>query len=113
MPTILDPGVYTPTLPEMPGIQYIPKDDIAEKIKNAFAKYWNVVVWNDDVHTYAYVIAVLMAVLGINENDAFKHADTINNKGKSIVITTTQEKAEHYCAQIKEFELGCTIERDS
>ncbi len=108
--TTYTPDIYTPTIP---GIEYIPTDDVATKIENAFAKYWNVIVWNDDIHTYEYVIEVLMTVLGINENEAFNHADTIHHKGKSIVLSTTQEKAEHYCVLIKELELGCTVERNS
>ncbi len=86
---------------------------ISEKIAMAFGKFWNVIVWNDDIHSFEEVIDCLMQVLGINEQDAFTHAYTVHTLGKSVVASETQEKAEHYHAQIEEFGLFVTLERNS
>lgn len=106
MPALI-PDVYT----ELPNTIYVPNDDLEERMRNAFAKHWNVVVWNDDIHTFDYVIEVLMKIVGINESDAFKHAHTIHTAGKSIVATTTQERAELYHEQLIECELTVTLEK--
>ncbi|MDB6030013.1 MAG: clpS, partial [Verrucomicrobiales bacterium] len=34
-----------------------------EKVKDAFAKNWNVIVWNDPVNLMSYVVFVFMKVL--------------------------------------------------
>lgn len=106
---IKEPEVIVPAITPIhtPGIS------IANKISNAFAKYWSVVVWNDDVHTYEYVIISLMAVVGCTEEEGLKFADTIHHEGKCIVASETQEKAELYQAQLIELELTATIERNS
>ncbi len=103
--------VIEPAIIEKPDIGTI--SDISEKIGNAFAKWWSVIVWNDDVHSYEYVIAVLMRVTGCTAEQGFKHADTIHHLGKSIVAQETQEKAELYYEQLIELELSATIERNS
>lgn len=103
--------IKNPTIIETPEIGIT--TDIAEKISNAFAKWWSVVVWNDDIHTYEFVINCLMQVIGCTMEQGFKHADTIHTLGKSIVAQETQERAELYYEQLIELGLSTTIERDS
>src|SRR3954452_5900724 len=87
--------------------------DIADKISHAFAKYWNVVLWNDDVHSYEFVIVSLMQIIGCSMEEAFKHADTVHHHGKSIVASETQEVAELYYEQLIALGLTATLERNS
>ena len=105
--TITPPDIYT----GLPSTIYVPADNIEEKVRSAFEKSWNVVVWNDDIHTFKYVIDVLMQIIGISEGDAFKHAHTIHTAGKSIVATATRERAELYYEQLVECELTVTLEK--
>lgn len=104
----ITPDIVTPV-----RVPKDPKTNIADKISLAFAKYWNVIVWDDNVHTFKEVIDCLMQVLGISESEAFGHSSTIHTTGKSIVASETLEKAELYHNQIEEFGLNVTIERNS
>ena len=61
---------------------------------------YNVVLLNDDEHTYAYVIEMLKALFGFPENKGFKLAEQVDSAGKVIVLTTTKEHAEFKRDQI-------------
>lgn len=83
---------------------------IEEAVRLAFAPNWNVILWNDAIHTFANVIDALCLVLGISPEDAHKHAEAVHTQGKSIVASTTQEKAELYAEGLKVYGLTVTIE---
>jgi ATP-dependent Clp protease adaptor protein ClpS len=55
---------------------------------------YNVVLLNDDHHTYEYVIEMLGKLFGYDEQKAFKMAEEVDTKGRVIVLTTHKEKAE-------------------
>ena len=55
---------------------------------------YNVVLLDDDHHTYAYVIEMLGKLFGYDEKRAFKMAQEVDTKGRVIVMTTHKEKAE-------------------
>ena len=55
---------------------------------------YNVVLLDDDHHTYAYVIEMLGKLFGYDEKKAFKLAEEVDTKGRVIVLTTHKEKAE-------------------
>jgi ATP-dependent Clp protease adaptor protein ClpS len=55
---------------------------------------YNVVLLDDDHHTYAYVIEMLVALFGHDPQKAFKMAQEVDSKGRVIVLTTHKEKAE-------------------
>ena len=84
-----------------------------EKIKNAFEKNWNVIVWNDPVNLMSYVVHVFMRVLGFNKEKATKHMMQVHQQGRSLVATETRERAEFYHQQIQAFGLNVTIEQSS
>jgi ATP-dependent Clp protease adaptor protein ClpS len=82
-----------------------------EKVKEAFDKAWNVIVWNDPVNLMSYVIFVFMRVLGFNKEKATKHMLEVHHQGKSVVAVETREKAELYYQQIQAHGLIVTIEQ--
>jgi ATP-dependent Clp protease adaptor protein ClpS len=82
-----------------------------EKVEEAFAKGWNVIVWNDPVNLMSYVVFVFMRVLGFNKEKATRHMLEVHHNGKSIVATETREKAELYHQQIQSHGLTVTIEQ--
>ena len=55
---------------------------------------YNVILWNDDDHTYEYVIAMLKELFGYPEEKGFQLAHEVDTTGRAIVLTTTQEHAE-------------------
>src|SRR5436309_5537273 len=93
----------TETLPEI-------IEATEEKIKGAFEKNWNVIVWNDPVNLMSYVVFVFMKVLGFNKQKAAKHMLEVHQLGKSLVATESREKAEFYHQQIQGHGLTVSIE---
>jgi ATP-dependent Clp protease adaptor protein ClpS len=82
-----------------------------EKIEEAFAKNWNVIVWNDPVNQMSYVVFVFMKVLAFTKEKATRHMLEVHHQGKSCVATETREKAELYHQQIQVHGLIVTIEQ--
>lgn len=64
---------------------------------------YNVVLWNDDDHTYEYVIGMMIRLFGHSFQRAFEIAKTVDTHGKAIVLTTTLEHAELKRDQIHAF----------
>lgn len=85
-------------------------EDTEEKLKAAFEKTWNVIVWNDPVNLMSYVVFVFMRVLGFTREKATRHMLEVHRGGKSVVATETRERAELYHQQIQAFGLTVTIE---
>lgn len=55
---------------------------------------YNVVLWNDNDHSFDYVIEMMRKLFGHDEVQGFKIADEVHHQGKAIVLTTTMEHAE-------------------
>src|SRR6266481_4935603 len=87
-----------------------PVETTREKVKEAFEKTWNVIVWNDPVNQMSYVVFVFMKVLGFPKEKAAKHMLEVHKLGKSVVATESREKAEFYHQQIQAHGLNVTIE---
>ena len=55
---------------------------------------YHVILWNDDDHSYAYVITMLADVFGHPPERGFQMAKEVDTQGRVIVLTTTREHAE-------------------
>lgn len=55
---------------------------------------WNVVLLNDDDHTYQYVIEMLMVIFGFSQEKGFLIAREVDKSGRAICLTTSKEHAE-------------------
>ncbi|MGA2033636.1 MAG: ATP-dependent Clp protease adaptor ClpS [Thermoguttaceae bacterium] len=55
---------------------------------------YNVILWNDDDHSYVYVIAMLGELFGYPPEKGYMLAKEVDNQGRVIVMTTTMERAE-------------------
>jgi ATP-dependent Clp protease adaptor protein ClpS len=64
---------------------------------------YHVVLWNDDDHTYQYVIAMLKQLFGHAPEQGFLLAKQVDRQGRVIVLTTTKEHAELKRDQIHAF----------
>jgi ATP-dependent Clp protease adaptor protein ClpS len=64
---------------------------------------YHVILWNDDDHTYQYVIAMLRKLFGHPPERGFKLAEEVDRTGRVIVLTTTMEHAELKRDQIHAF----------
>jgi len=64
---------------------------------------YHVVLWNDEDHTYQYVIRMLKQLFGHPPETGFKLAREVDRRGRVIVLTTTREHAELKRDQIRAF----------
>ena len=55
---------------------------------------YHVLLWNDDDHTYEYVVTMLREVFGHPVEKGFQLAKEVDASGRAIVLTTTMEHAE-------------------
>ena len=64
---------------------------------------YNVVLLNDDDHTYEYVITMLQQLFGYSREKGFLMAREVDTTGRVIVLTTSMEHAELKRDQIHAF----------
>ena len=64
---------------------------------------YHVVLWNDDDHTYQYVVAMLQKLFGHPPEKGILLAREVDTQGRVIVLTTTREHAELKRDQIHAF----------
>jgi ATP-dependent Clp protease adaptor protein ClpS len=64
---------------------------------------WNVVLLDDNQHTFDYVIRMLTELFGHSAEQARRTAETIDSTGRGICMTTHREHAELKCEQIHGF----------
>jgi len=55
---------------------------------------YNVILWNDDDHTYAYVMLMMRTLFGHPLEKGYELAKEVDTQGQAIVLTTTKEHAE-------------------
>src|SRR6516165_11276333 len=64
---------------------------------------YNVVLLDDDYHTFEYVITMLQQLFGHPREKGFQMAMEVHTTGRVIVLTTTREHAELKQDQIHAF----------
>ncbi|MBL0927746.1 MAG: ATP-dependent Clp protease adaptor ClpS [Phycisphaerales bacterium] len=64
---------------------------------------WNVVLLDDDEHTYDYVIDLACKLFGHSEQKAFLIAKAVDKQGRAILLTTHREHAELKLEQVQGF----------
>ena len=55
---------------------------------------YHVILWNDDDHTYEYVVEMMQKLFGHAKEKGFLIAKEVDKQGKAICLTTTMEHAE-------------------
>ncbi len=74
-----------------------------EKAEEQKYRAYNVVLLNDDDHTFDYVIRMLKELFGYPEPKGFLMAKEVHEKGRVIACTTSLERAELKRDQIHAF----------
>jgi len=62
--------------------------------KDQLTPLFNVVLLDDDEHTYDYVIEMLVKIFCHTAETAFRHAVEVDTDGRTIVLTCEREQAE-------------------
>jgi len=76
-------------------------------------KPWLVIVWNDPINLMSYVTFVLQKLFGYSRTKAEKLMLDVHQKGRAIVSSGSQEKAELDVSPLHEHGLWATMEQDS
>jgi ATP-dependent Clp protease adaptor protein ClpS len=77
-----------------PAVQTAPHKAADKKKKPKRQPPYNVVLWNDDDHTYNYVINMMQKLFGYPIEKGMQIATNVDTQGRVIVLTTTREHAE-------------------
>lgn len=64
---------------------------------------YHVILWDDNDHSYEYVIVMMHQLFGHELEKAFMIAKEVDRSGRAICLTTTKEHAELKCDQIASF----------
>lgn len=74
---------------------------------------YQVLLLDDNDHTYAYVIQMLGRLFGFPEEKAHRLAHDVNRTGRTVVLTTTREHAELKRDQIHAFGRDWRLEKSA
>ena len=98
----------------------ITKDQV-ESVEQ-IARQWNVMLWNDDVHTFPFVVGLIQKVFKTDINTAGRYTLQIHELGLAVVATCSRADAERFQEQVHSIHewqgnqnigpLDCTIEQD-
>jgi ATP-dependent Clp protease adaptor protein ClpS len=83
-----------------------PETDVVTKPKPPPPKQqprYHVILWDDDDHSYEYVIHMMQELFGHEVEKGYEIAKTVDNDGRAICLTTTMEHAELKRDQIHAF----------
>ncbi|MDB5200621.1 MAG: ATP-dependent Clp protease adaptor protein ClpS [Ferruginibacter sp.] len=72
--------------------------------------HYSLIVWNDDVNTFEWVIETLIEVCGHAQEQAEQCAMFIHTKGKYAVKNGSYETLKPKCDAITDRQIGATIE---
>lgn len=73
---------------------------VKEKVQPKEAPKYHVILWNDESHTFDYVIVMMHDLFGYSVEQGFQIAKTVDSQGKAIVLTSGLEEAEFKRDQI-------------
>lgn len=90
-------------LAEPPAQETVPEKREKQRKKHKRQPPYHVILWNDDDHSYQYVIDLLAAIFGHTAERGYQLAKEVDTQGRTIVYTTTLERAELKRDQIHAF----------
>jgi ATP-dependent Clp protease adaptor protein ClpS len=87
----------------LPRISVTPKVKEEESTKTRRVPPFHVILYNDDNHSFEFVVGVLQKALGFNEQRSFLLTYQAHNEGRAVVWTGPKEVAELKVEQIQTF----------
>lgn len=72
---------------------------------------WNVILLNDDWHTFDEVIIQLIRAIKCAAKRAAEIAMEVHTTGEAVCYTGPKERCEHVASILEEIELGVRIEK--
>jgi ATP-dependent Clp protease adaptor protein ClpS len=99
-----------------PGTEEITIPDTVEELLGAEEERldvpWVVIVWNDPVNTFAYVIFVFQKLFGYSRAKASRLTNQVHFEGRAVVASGAREKCEADVARLHAYGLWATMQKD-
>jgi len=99
-----------------PGVEEITIPDTVEELLGGEDARpdvpWIVIVWNDPINTFAYVIFVFQKLFGYSRAKASRLTNQVHFEGKAVVASGTREKCEADVARLHAHGLWATMQKD-
>ncbi len=89
----------------------LPEVETEQQEKTKRQPPYHVILFNDDDHSFDYVIRMLKELFGYSEERGFTMAYEVHTRGRVIVCTTSLERAELKRDQIHAYGPDATIPR--
>ena len=88
-----------------PDVAVIDIEEVEEQKKNKRKPQprYNVILWDDNDHTYTYVIRMIRSLFNVPHSRAYQMARSVDSAGRCICLTTSFEHAELKRDQIHSF----------
>ena len=80
-----------------------PVHDIQQQERTKQQPRYHVILWDDDDHSYEYVIKMLKSLFGHSMERGYELASRVDLDGQAVCLTTTMEHAELKRDQIHAF----------
>lgn len=77
----------------MPATLPLPEVEEETSAAQQRAPRYNVVLFDDDEHSYAYVVEMIMNLFGMTAEEGFNIAYDVDHIGQAVVLTADFEKA--------------------
>lgn len=71
---------------------------------------YKVLLHNDDVSTFDYVIQSIVRLTTLNQQEALLRTIEAHEQGVSLLVTTHRERAELYCEQFASLNISVSME---
>lgn len=95
------------------GTQVIDKTETKVEEKKNKEEMWRVVLHNDEVHTFNYVVRSLTKVIGtLDRKAAFEICVQTHGIGKATITKTWKKQAEQFCLGLQRQGLTVSISPD-
>ena len=99
-----------------PGVEEITIPDTVEELLGGEEVRpdvpWIVIVWNDPVNTFVYVIFVFQKLFGYSRAKASRLTNQVHYEGKAVVASGSREKCEADVARLHAHGLWATMQKD-
>lgn len=97
------------TSPAAPAISSQPRVEREQRLLPPY----KVILHNDDVNTFEHVILTILRLTPLKPPEAVARTIEAHETGQSLLLVTTQERAELYVEQFASFGLTVTAEPDA
>jgi ATP-dependent Clp protease adaptor protein ClpS len=96
-----------------PGVDVGVDTDVDIDRRDDASNRWNLVVWNDDVNTFDWVIQALVEICHHSNEQAMQCALLIHTKGRYEVKTGSRSQLKPMCEGILDRSIQATLEESA